>query len=314
MYSRFVGRVALLVLLQLACVTALHAQASRTWVSGVGNDADPCSRTAPCKTWAGAISKTAPGGEIDALDPGGFGALTITKSITIVGKGGTSSVLVAGTNGIVVAAQPTDIVMIRDIELDGLLGNGSNAALAGINGIRFISGGALNIENCKIFGFSQQGIDINPSTGTSKVTVVRTSLYNNNGGAIFVHPSGAGTKVNVTVSDSVMQFNLRGLRVEDNSTVLVENSVSTNNTNSGFVAFGGVNAAKLSIEGGSSSLNGTVGISSQGLATTRLSGMHITGNATGLETTLGGTLVSFGNNRVAGNAADGVPTSTIGQL
>jgi hypothetical protein len=65
-----------------------NAQATRTWVSGVGDDANPCSRTAPCKTFAGAISKTAPGGEIDALDPGGFGALTITNAITIDGGGG----------------------------------------------------------------------------------------------------------------------------------------------------------------------------------------------------------------------------------
>src|SRR5579859_7309954 len=79
--------------------SAVNAQATRTWVSGVGDDANPCSRTAPCKTWAGAISKTAPGGEIDALDPGGFGALTITKSITLDGGGGqVASVLVAGTN------------------------------------------------------------------------------------------------------------------------------------------------------------------------------------------------------------------------
>jgi hypothetical protein len=85
-----------------------HAQATRTWVSGVGDDANPCSRTAPCKTFAGAIAKTAPGGEIDALDPGGFGALTITKSITIDGGGGqVASALVAGTNGFVVAAGST---------------------------------------------------------------------------------------------------------------------------------------------------------------------------------------------------------------
>src|SRR5246127_3720838 len=93
-----------------------QAQATRTWVSGVGDDANPCSRTAPCKTWAGAISKTAPGGEIDALDPGGFGAVTITKSITLDGGGGqVASVLVAGTNGIVIAAQPTDVVTIRNL-------------------------------------------------------------------------------------------------------------------------------------------------------------------------------------------------------
>src|SRR6516165_8974652 len=90
----------------------LHSQATRTWVSGVGDDANPCSRTAPCKTWAGAISKTAPGGEIDALDPGGFGALTITKSLTLDGGGGqVASTLVAGTNGIVVAGGANDVVI-----------------------------------------------------------------------------------------------------------------------------------------------------------------------------------------------------------
>src|SRR5215470_5245460 len=113
----------------------LSAQATRTWVSGVGDDANPCSRTAPCKTFAGAISKTAPGGEIDALDPGGFGALTITKSITIDGGGGqVASVLVAGTNGIVVAtASPSDVVIIRNLRFDGVLGGGNgNAGLSGI--------------------------------------------------------------------------------------------------------------------------------------------------------------------------------------
>src|ERR1700730_4517993 len=97
-----------------------NAQATRTWVSGVGDDANPCSRTAPCKTFAGAISKTAPGGEIDALDPGGFGALTITKAITIDGGGGqVASVLVAGTNGIVVQANAsTDIVILRNLRIN----------------------------------------------------------------------------------------------------------------------------------------------------------------------------------------------------
>src|SRR5262245_48964588 len=67
--------------------SAAYAQATRTWVSGVGDDVNPCSRTAPCKTFAGAISKTAAGGEISVLDPGGFGGVTITKSITINGEG-----------------------------------------------------------------------------------------------------------------------------------------------------------------------------------------------------------------------------------
>src|SRR5919197_6626359 len=87
-----------------------QAQASRTWVSGVGDDANPCSRTAPCKTFAGAISKTAAGGEIDALDPAGYGVVTLTKSITIDGGGGVvAGILASGTQGVIVNAGSGDV-------------------------------------------------------------------------------------------------------------------------------------------------------------------------------------------------------------
>src|SRR5205085_7958643 len=119
----------------------MSAQATRTWVSGVGDDANPCSRTAPCKTFAGAISKTAAGGEIDALDPGGFGAVTITKSITIDGGGGqVASVLVSGTNGIVVSAGPNDVVTLRNLRLTGI----RHSVLGGLNGVQIISGAAVH--------------------------------------------------------------------------------------------------------------------------------------------------------------------------
>src|SRR5579862_2490694 len=123
-----------------------HAQATRTWISGVGDDANPCSRTAPCKTFAGAISKTAPGGEIDALDPGGFGALTITKSITLDGGGGqVASTLVSGTNGFVVAANiASDVVIFRNIRVNGILNSGS----PGLTGINILSASRVVIENC----------------------------------------------------------------------------------------------------------------------------------------------------------------------
>ena len=112
--------------LVLAATTMMSAQASRTWVSGVGDDVNPCSRTAPCKTFAGAISKTAAGGEIDALDPAGYGAVTITKAITIDGGGGqVASVLVSGTNGIVINANAsTDVVILRNLRINGI-GSGS---------------------------------------------------------------------------------------------------------------------------------------------------------------------------------------------
>src|ERR1700740_3806588 len=116
----------------LGIAVIANAQASRTWVSGVGDDANHCSRTARCKTFAGAISKTAQGGEIDARDPGGFGALTITKSITLDGGGGqVASVLVAGTNGIVVQAGASDVVILRNLRINGIEGTGAG----GLNGI-----------------------------------------------------------------------------------------------------------------------------------------------------------------------------------
>src|ERR1700676_4428231 len=122
------------ILLPVLCTVPAHAQATRTWVSGVGDDANPCSRTAPCKTWAGAISKTAAGGEIDALDPGGFGAVTITKAITLDGGGGqVASVLVGGTNGITVAAGTNDTVIIRNLRINGV----SQSPFPGTNGINF---------------------------------------------------------------------------------------------------------------------------------------------------------------------------------
>src|SRR5438874_10111731 len=118
--------------------SSAHAQATRAWVSGVGDDATPCSRTAPCKTFAGAISKTAPGGEIDALDPAGYGAVTITKAITIDGGGGqVASVLVSGTNGIIVDAGSSDVVILRNLRINGL-------SEAGLNGVEYLAGGALH--------------------------------------------------------------------------------------------------------------------------------------------------------------------------
>src|SRR5881628_2518114 len=106
-------------LLILAAVAPAHAQATRTWVSGVGDDLNPCSRTAPCKTFAGAISKTAAGGEISALDPGGFGAVSINKSITISGDGTLAGILATlGSNGVTVNAGANDVVILRSLSIN----------------------------------------------------------------------------------------------------------------------------------------------------------------------------------------------------
>lgn len=166
---------ALIFIFFVLAVNPVFSQATRTWVSGVGDDVNPCSRTAPCKTLAGAISKTAIGGEINVLDPGGFGAVTITKSITIEGGGITGSILSSGTNGIVINA-PDGLVTIRNFSI-----NGTGTTL-GTNGIRVIAVKKLNVESCVLTNFSANGIDINPassSTGaTAEVVIDNVTIHN----------------------------------------------------------------------------------------------------------------------------------------
>src|SRR5713226_969296 len=117
---RFTFNALAIAIFTFAFASMAQAQAARTWVSGVGDDANPCSRTAPCKTFAGAISKTADKGEISVLDPGGFGAVTITKNITLNGDGTLGSILVSGTNAINVAAGANDVVYIRELKIIGI--------------------------------------------------------------------------------------------------------------------------------------------------------------------------------------------------
>src|SRR5215472_295016 len=202
----------LMTILMLGFGSLANAQATRTWVSGVGDDANPCSRTAPCKTFAGAISKTAPGGEIDALDPGGFGALTITKAITLDGGGGqVASVLVAGTNGIVVAAGGNDVVIIRNLRINGISGSGNG----GFNGIQFISGKDLDIENVTIFGFTQQCINI--GLGASATVHIVNSVTKNCGGNGVRAITSAGTLKVAIDNSQIMLSNNNGVEAIDNT-------------------------------------------------------------------------------------------------
>jgi hypothetical protein len=167
------------------------AQATRTWVSGVGDDVNPCSRTAPCKTFAGAISKTATGGEINCLDPGGFGAVTIAKSMTIAcpyTEGG----LLAGGNGIVVnLPAATDVVYIRGLDIFGVSPPS--------NGIRFIGQGTLVVQDSVIRRFAGGntfGISFQPSAAARLIvdnTTIADNGLNGLGGGIDIEPTGAGT-------------------------------------------------------------------------------------------------------------------------
>src|SRR5262245_9014633 len=164
-------------------VDPAQAQATRTWVSGVGDDANPCSRTAPCKTFAGAISKTAVGGEINVLDPGGFGAVTITKSITIRSDHIEAGVLVSGTNGIIVNAASTDRVVLEGLDIDGV---GS-----GLNGVNVLAGGAVYIIRCAIRRFTQNGVNMTSSSAGARI-FIQHSIINLNAGGVRVQGNGVG--------------------------------------------------------------------------------------------------------------------------
>src|SRR5260370_11892630 len=248
-------KINLLILLTIVLLgsTLVSAQASRTWVSGVGDDATPCSRTAPCKTFAGAISKTAVGGEIDALDPGGFGALTITKAITLDGGGGqVASVLVAGTNGIVVQAGVNDVVTIRNLRLDGLLGSGN----AGLNGIRWTSGKALHIEHCTIFGFSNNGIDIAKGDGGSAF-VIDTVTANN--GFCGLQSLNTTNTVSTTVERSDFNNIVCGVKSSDFSSMNIKDSEASGNQY-GFIAQSSAGISELNLSNSMAANNRVSGL------------------------------------------------------
>src|SRR5690242_4903761 len=195
----------------LVAASSTQAQATRTWVSGVGDDVNPCSRTAPCKTFAGAISKTAAGGEIDALDPGGFGAVTITKSITIDGTAGQGfgSILASGTNGVNVALvasanDPLQTVRLRNLNITGTGSNGSIGTRTGLNGIRITSAAVVYIEKVLVTDFTQRGISDERSA--SGLLYISDSTVRNNGNGIVLTPT-AGT-VNSTMDNVRSQGNV----------------------------------------------------------------------------------------------------------
>ena len=279
-----------------------HAQATRTWVSGVGNDANPCSRTAPCKTWAGAISKTAAGGEIDALDPGGFGALTITKSITLDGGGGqVASVLVSATNGIIVAAGASDVVILRNLRLNGLLGNGSSPGTAGINGIRFLSGAQLVVDNCDIFGFNNNGVDV--ALGTTAIAEVRNSTFRNNAGSGVSAVASSGFAV-VQVINSSFVGSTGAARVG----VTAGNGGAITVTNSSFqdlsVAAKATGTGILNLDN-SLIATATTGISTAAGTTLNVSNNSLYDNGTAFS--VAGASTSTGNNRILGTVGTFAP-------
>jgi len=292
-----------------AFASLAQAQASRTWVSGVGDDANPCSRTAPCKTFAGAISKTAACGEIDALDPGGFGAVTITKSITIDGTGTFASILASLTTGIIINAAQTDVVTIRGISINGFCN--------GIRGMNILQAKTVNIEDCVIFRFANEGILVNETASTEINLHIRNTVIRDNVGDGINLSSTTGV-VRATLDNVRSSGNLNGIHARQASQVVANNSNFSNNSNNGVFADATSGAATIRVWNSIISLNTQHGVRA-GNAGGGVSGVEIGQNQidnnilNGVLVGTGGVVETFSNNSIRGNTTNACPgCSTVG--
>jgi hypothetical protein len=272
------------------------AQATRTWVSGLGDDANPCSRTAPCKTFAGATSKTAAAGEINCIDPGGFGTVTITKALTINCHEVFGSILASGVPGVTVNAGVNDRVILRNLQIQGIQG-GPNTA--GTIGVRILAAAAVSIEDTVITQFSQQGIFDARTAGNTKLFVRNTTLSHNLGSGASI----AGGSPNNAVFENVFSVNnVFGVAVATGNNLLVNRSVFSGNSNTGIqVDLGG-----QAVIDSSSISNNTTGLGATGI--TRLSNSDIVFNGTGIS----GAAVSYITNRIDLNTSNGTATVAAG--
>jgi hypothetical protein len=289
----------------MAFASIAQAQATRTWVSGVGDDANPCSRTAPCKTFAGAISKTANGGEISVLDPGGFGAVTITKSITINGEGTLAGILNSTVNGIIVNALTTDNIVLRDLKINGAQ-NPNNGATGGVDGVKIFAAKTVNIENSVITG-QQIGVEVVASNNTN------VAIHN----SIIENCSAAGVRVNTTaglarvsIDNTMVTNSVFAVHAKANSSVSVFESTLANNQ-VGVLAEGQNGTALAVVRSCSINNNTSNGIQAGGGAsnnpsTIRLSSNWIVNNnGAGISIQAQGVVDSYLDNNVKGNNPDG---------
>jgi hypothetical protein len=283
------------------------AQATRTWVSGVGDDVNPCSRTAPCKTFAGAISKTAEGGEIDALDPAGYGTLTITKAMTVDGGTGSgwASVLnsggIAGFNvNITTGTHVSDaVVILRNITIQGAI---QAPTLGGTHGINVIKVNRLFVLDCHIENQGTTGIHINTAT-TASVFVRNTDISNTNTGIDATSSVGGQTAI-LSANNITIQGQTNGVLINANGFGFLANSYLSRCV--GGNATQAVSGATLDIDNCQLFTN-TTAVNALAGSTVRVNNNQIFDNTTGF----GGTAASIqsgGNNKLVGNTSNVTPT------
>jgi Right handed beta helix region len=281
-----------------AMTSAAQAQATRTWVSGVGDDANPCSRTAPCKTFPGAYSKTATGGEIDVIDPGGFGTITIGHSITIDGGGGVmASILGSLGPAVTINGGASDNIILRNLTLQGI----SDYTSPGTTAINFNSGKSLSIEHCVIENWSQYGVFMNTTTST-RMNIANSEF--NHMGLVAIYSSSSGSINGVNVVNSTVVNAGTGVQAHNNASIQVSYSTVANNIGDGLFTDGTTNSS-ITAENSTITAN-NIGVHATN-GTIRIGHNSITFNSTGMQSVAPGKINSWMDNRVAGNSVNGVP-------
>lgn len=295
-----------LVCFMLAVASATQAQATRTWVSGVGDDVNPCSRTAPCKTFAGAISKTAKDGEISVLDPGGYGAVTITKSIYINGTHGAGygSILNSLVNGVIInITDPADVrkaVRLRALDING--------ASTGINGVNILSANNVWIEDSVIDGHTGDGLNsgigvrVNETDGCN-VFISDTVIHKNVTGVRLTTTTGFAV---ASIRNCNFEANTNGILANTGGFATVENSRFAGNTG---------DAVKTTASGATVNITNSVLAHNNGAAANafvsgsviRVASNQVLNNGSSFLIAVGATINSDGQNRVAGNGGGVAP-------
>ena len=298
-----------IVVFTIAASSFAQAQSTRTWVSGVGDDLNPCSRTAPCKTFSGAIGKTNVNGEIDVIDPGSFGTFTATKSVTVDGGGNFAAILANSVTGVTVnlnttaALDPVATVRLRNLSITGQgscgSGCGTRTGLRGINvpttNARIIN---VTLDNVIIDGFVNEGVLWAANGGH---LVVRGSSINNNGTAGIRADSFGANTVFVTIDNTHTDLNVQeGVRFEDRIRGTITKSVASENGVNGYTNIPTTAASEMNIDNSTAANNAQNGIFSiSALSTIRLTNVTVTNNlSSGLQSNSGGLLCSNGRNHI----------------
>ena len=273
----------------------------RTFVASTGSDANPCSRVAPCRTFGAALAQTAGGGEIVALDSGGYGAVTISQAVTIVAAPGIqASISPSSGTAITVNAGPSDVVVLRNLYLN---------AQGGEIGIAYYAARALQVENLVINGFTNEGI-LMSLTNPADLYVADTIIRNTGGSGIYLY-SDSGT-ANVSIVRARLENNYHGVEAVSNVRVSVKDTIASGGAGTAFAAGFGSASAQLNLEGCVASGNayGITAYSASSTATVRVSNCSLTGNGTGVLAGINGLILSRGNNTLEGNISDGTFTGS----